>query len=190
MLLLIGPEYLDIRTHLRRQRRGQDRPPMSLLGGKQSLGVHDQTIADLDLGCRRLRWTASTRPLCGRTDRFYTIVKRMIAPEARLAAPPSLPPAFIVGNGRLGISRTGKPAGFHALDVLGDALGLPGLGAAVGRSRLLGQLAGVHDEKPEFFHSESPVSVLYFHRTDDTVPMPVPWRLLPSPTRLFEQQRQ
>jgi hypothetical protein len=114
----------------------------------------------------------------------------MIAPEARLAAPSSLPPAFIVDNGRLGISRTSKPAGFHALDVLGEALGLSGLGAAVGRSRLLGQLAGMHDEKPEFFHSESPVSVLYFHRTDDTVPMPAPWRLLPSPTRLFEQQRQ
>jgi hypothetical protein len=113
----------------------------------------------------------------------------MIAPEARRAAPPSLPTAFIIDEGRFGISRTGKPAGFHALDVLGDALGLFGLGGAVGHPRLLGQLAGVHDEQSECFHSASPVSLFYFHRADDTVPMPAPWGFVPCPTRLFEQQR-
>ena len=114
----------------------------------------------------------------------------MIAPEARLAAPPSLSPAVVVDDGRLGISRTGKPAGFHAPDVLGDALGFFGLGGAVGHRRLLGQLAGVHDEKPECFPSASPVSLFDFHRADDTGPMPAPWGLLPRPPRLFEQQRQ
>ena len=114
----------------------------------------------------------------------------MIAPEARLAAPPSLPPAFIVGDGRLGVGRTGKPAGFHALDVLGDALGLFGLGGGIGHGRLLGQLAGVHDEKTERFHSEPPVSIFHFHLADDTVPVPAPWGLLPCPARFFEQERQ
>ena len=160
---------------------------MRVLGGDQRLWVHDQTIADLDLGCLGLRRTASTRPLFGGADRFHTIVERMIAPEARRAAPPSLPTAFIVGDGRLGVGRTGKPAGFHALDVLGDALGLFGLGGGVGRGRLLGQLAGVHDEKTELFHGESPVSVFHFHLADDTVPMPAAWRLLPGPARFFEQ---
>src|SRR5215471_14711218 len=104
---------------------------MSLVGGHQGLGGHDQTIADFDLGYLRLRRTASPRALFGRVDRFDPIVERMIAPEARRAAPPSLPTAFVVADGRLGLSRTGKPAGFHTLAVRGDALGFLGLRGAV-----------------------------------------------------------
>jgi hypothetical protein len=110
----------------------------------------------------------------------------MIAPEARRAAPPSLPSAFIVGDSRLSVGRTGKPSGFHALDVLGNALGLFGLGGAVGRGRLLGQLPGVHDEKPEVFYSKAPISVFHFHLPDDTVPVPASRRLLACTARLFE----
>ena len=110
----------------------------------------------------------------------------MRASEARLAAPPSLPSAFRVGEGCLSVGRIGKPSGFNALDGLGDAPGLFGLGGAVGRGRLLGQLAGVHDEKPEFFDSKAPISVFHFHRADDTVPVPASRRLLACPARFFE----
>ena len=107
---------------------------MGILGGNQSLWAHDQTRAALDLGGLCLGRTASTCALCGHADRFDPIVERMIAPEERLAAPPALPPAFIVDDGRLGIRRTGKPASCHALDGLGNALGLFGLGSAIGPS--------------------------------------------------------
>jgi hypothetical protein len=82
---------------------------MPILGGNHGLRVYDQTIADLDLGCLRLRRTASPRALFGRADRFDPIVERMRAPAARRAAPPSLPTAFIVADGRLGIRRTSQP---------------------------------------------------------------------------------
>ena len=110
----------------------------------------------------------------------------MIAPETRLAAPPSLPPAFIVGDGRLGVGRTGKPSGFNTLDVLGDASSLFGLGGGVGDGRLLSQLAGVDDEKTEGFHRASPVSVFHFHWAGNTLPVPTSGGLLPCPARLFE----
>ncbi len=186
MLFLIRLENLGIRTHRWPHSGGQDGPPVHVLGGDQGLCVHDQAIADLDLGCLGLRRTASTRPLFGGTDRFHTIVESMIAPKAWLAAPPSLTTAFIVGDGRLGVGRTGKPSGFNALDVLCNALGLVGLGGGVGHGRLLGQLAGVHDEKTELFQSESPVSVFHFHLADDTVPVPASRRLLACPARFFE----
>ena len=186
MLLLIRLEHLGIRTHLWPYSGGQDGPPVRVLGRDQGLWGHDQAIADLDLGCLRLRRTASTRPLFGGADRVHLLVESMIAPKARLAAPPSLPSACIVGDGCLSVGRTGKPSGFNALDVLGDAPGLFGLGGAVGRGRLLGQLAGVHDEKPEFFDSKAPISVFHCHRADDTVPVPASRRLLACPARFFE----
>ena len=110
----------------------------------------------------------------------------MKAPEPWPTAPPALPPTCIVGDGRLGVSRTGKPAGCHALDVLGAALGLFGLGGSIGCSRLLGSLARVHDEKTEGFSRESPISVFYFHLADDPAPMPTPWGFLAPPPRLFK----
>ena len=149
--------------------------------GRAGPRVHAQAIADFDLGCLSLRRTASAQPLFGGGDCFHTIVERMIAPEARRAAPPSLPPAFIVGAGRLGVGCTGKPAGFHTLDVLGDALGLFGLGGGVGDGCLMSQLAGVDAEQAEFFYSELPVSVCHFHWADDAAPVPTPWELLPGP---------
>ena len=66
------------------------------------------------------------------------IVEHMRAPGARCAAPPSLAAAFVVADGRFGVGCTGKPAGFHALDVLGDTLGLFGLGGGIRRGCLLG----------------------------------------------------
>jgi hypothetical protein len=149
--------------------------------------MDDQAIADLDLGYLALRRTASTRPLCEGVDCDYTIVERVIALETRLAALPSLTTTFIVGDGRLGVGCTGKPTGFNTVDRLGDALGLFGLGGGVSYRRLLGQLAGVHDQKTALFQSAAPVSAFYFHLTDDTVPVPGAWRLLACPARFFEQ---
>src|SRR5262249_36817000 len=99
--------------------------------------VHDQPITHFDLGGLGLRRTASTRPLGGSADRHHAIVERMIAPQARLAAPSALPSTFIVRDGPLGVSRTGKPAGFHALDVLGNVLSLFGWSGGVGTGCLL-----------------------------------------------------
>jgi len=161
-----------------------------ILRESQSLWRHDEAIADRRLGGCSLRWTASTRPLFGRADRFHTIVERMRAPGTRRAAPPSLPPAFIVTDGRRRVRRTGKPSGCHALDVLGDTRGLFGWRRDGGPSCVLGSRAGVHNEKPEFFHRETPVSVFYCHRTDDTGPMPASRSLLARPTRFFQQEGQ
>jgi hypothetical protein len=147
MLLLIGLEDLRIRTHFWLYRRGQDRPPVRVRGGDQDLPVYDEAIADLDLGPLGLRWTAALGPFLGDADRFYTIVEGVIAPGVRRVTPPALATAFIIGDGRLGVGRTGKPAGFHAPDVLGKTLGFLGLGCGIGFSSLGGQLARVDDEK-------------------------------------------
>jgi hypothetical protein len=110
----------------------------------------------------------------------------MRAPEARRAAPPSLPTAFVVADGRLGGGCTGKPAGFHALDVLGDTLGLLGLGGGIRRGCWLGSLARVDDQQTALGHVETPVRVLHGHATDDALPLPASRRLLPGPSRFFE----
>src|SRR5262252_6411274 len=111
MLLLIGLEYLGICTFFGPQCRGQHSPPLRLLDGDHGLGLHDETIAALDLACLGLRRTASLRPLYGSANCFHTIVQGMVTPEARCAAPASLPPAFIVDDSCLGVGHTGKPAG-------------------------------------------------------------------------------
>jgi hypothetical protein len=108
------------------------------------------------------------------------------APGARRAAPPSLPTAFIGTEGRLGGGGTGKPAGFHALDGLGDPRGLLALGGGIRRGRLLGSLARVDDQQTSLCHVETPVRVLHGHATDDAVPMPAAPRRLTGPLRFFE----
>ena len=111
---------------------------MRVFRGEQGFWAHDQAIADLNLGGLGLRRPAAPRPLFGGADGFHKIVEHKRAPGARCAAPPSLPTAFLVADGRLGVGRTGKPAGFHALDVLDDTLGLFGLGGGIRRGCLLG----------------------------------------------------
>jgi hypothetical protein len=86
----------------------------------------------------------------------------MVPPGLRLAPTPPLSTPFVLRNRRLGVGRAGKPAGFHALDVLSNALGLFGLGGGVGGGRLLSQLAGVHDEKPELFDRASSIGLCHF----------------------------
>src|SRR5215470_954558 len=120
---------------------------MRVFRGEQGLWVHMEAIADLNLGSLGLRRTASPRPLFGGADGFHLIVEPMRAPEARCAAPPSLPTACRVAEGRLGVGRTGKTAGFHALDGRSDTLSLLGLGSGIRRGRLLGQRARVDDQK-------------------------------------------
>jgi hypothetical protein len=158
-----------------------------ILREHQRLCVYDQAIAYLDLGGFAFWRTASPRPLCGAADRYHTIVERRIAPEARLAPPSSLPPAFIVADGRLSVRHTGKPASFHALDVLCKACGLFGLGSGSGHGRLLSSRAGVHDEKTECCHRALSISVFHYHRTDDTLPMPASCRLRTGTARFFKQ---
>ena len=94
-----------------------------------------------------------------------------------------------VGNGLLRVGRTGKPPRIHELDVLGDTLGCLGLGGGIRHRCLVGQLARVDDEKAELGPIETPISVLHWHAADDTVPVPLPGRLLPCPAWLFEQER-
>jgi hypothetical protein len=190
VLFLIGLEQLGIRTLLRRHRGGQDSPPRHVLGGNQGLSRHDQAIADFDLRGLGLRRTASVRPLFGGGDGCHTLAERMLAPETRRAAPPARPPACIAGNGRLGVGRTGTPAGCHARDGLGDALGLLGVGGGVGAGRLLSQWAGVYAAKTARGHRKPPVRVFHGHWACATVPVPAPSGLLPCPAWLFEQQRQ
>jgi hypothetical protein len=72
------------------------------------------------------------------------------------------------------------------LDVLCDTLDLFGLGGSVGHGGLLGQLAGVHDEKPAFCPSAAPIRVLSFHLADDPVPVPAARRLLAGTARFVE----
>jgi hypothetical protein len=56
--------------------------------------------------------------------------------------------------------------------VLCDARGLCGLGRSRGHRRLLGSLAGGHDETTERFYSEASVSIFHFHLADDPAPVP------------------
>jgi hypothetical protein len=159
-----------------------------VLGGAQGLCVHDQPITHLDLGGLGLRRTASTRPLGGSADRHHALVERRRAPQARLTAPSALPPTCIVRDGRLGVSRTGQPAGCHALAVLGNALSRFGLGGGVGTGCLLSSVAGVHDEHTERFDREPSSSVFHFHGANDTSSVPVSRRLLTRTARFFAQE--
>jgi len=99
-------------------------------------------------------------------------VEGVITPGVRRAAPPSLPTAFIGGDGGLGVGRTGKPAGFHPPDVLGKTLGFLGLGRGIRHSALVGPLAGVDHQEAYLCQVEASVSVFHFPLADDTGPVP------------------
>ena len=146
-----------------------------------------EAIAALDLGGLRLRRTASPRPLWRHTDRFDLLGQGMRRPRPGRAPAPPLAAAFVLSNGCLRIVGTGKPPRFHVLDVLGDTRGFLGLGGGIRRRRLVGQLAGVDDQKADCCHVEAPVRVLYGHAADDALPMPAARRLLTGPPRFFEQ---
>jgi hypothetical protein len=188
-LVLLHLTPLGSRTHFRLDRGGPDRPPVHLFGGPQSLGGHGQTRAARARGGRRLWWPPATRPLLGTARGCHPLVPCMIAPEARLAAPPSLPPAFRVRAGRLGGSRTGTPAGGHALAGPGDARGLFGVGGGGGGGRLLGPRAGVAPEKTARCPRPAPVSLCHCHWADHPVPVPTSGGRLPCPAGLCEPAR-
>jgi hypothetical protein len=114
----------------------------------------------------------------------------MITPRPGLAPTPPLASAFVLGNARLRIGGTGKPPCFHVLDVRCQMLGFLGLGGGIRLRCLVSQLTGVHDQKAYLGHVEAPVGILYGHWAGDTLPVPAPWRLLPCPAWLFEQERQ
>jgi hypothetical protein len=76
-------------------------------------------------------------------------MQRVRAPGSGPSATPALATSGIVSDGLLRIRGTGKPLGCDAPQVLRDALGLLGVGFGKGLPLLLGQLAGVHDDKPD-----------------------------------------
>jgi len=98
----------------------------------------------------------------------------VLAPETRLAAPPALPPACIIGDGRLGGGGAGNPAGGPALAGLGAALRLLDVGGGVGAGRVRSQRAGVYAKTPARFPSQPPGRVCHRHRAGDTLPVPAP----------------
>jgi hypothetical protein len=111
----------------------------------------------------------------------------MVTPRPWLAPTPTLAPPFVLCNSRLCVGNTGKPPRFNVSDVLCDTLRFLGLGGGICHRRLVGQLARVDDQKAYLGHVEAPIRVLHGHAADDTLSMPAAWRLLPGPTRFFEQ---
>ena len=69
--------------------------------------AHDEAIRTSTGDSRSLATARRVRFLCD-TDYFHTIVEGVIAPGVRVGAPPALSTAFVVGDGRLGVGRTGK----------------------------------------------------------------------------------
>src|SRR5262245_16716146 len=190
MLFLIRLEHLSIGTLLWPYCGSQDGPSVRILRRNHDLWAHAEAISGLDLRGLGLRRTAASRPLLRDIDSFDPIVQDMVTPRPRLAPTPPLATPFVLGNGGLRIGGTGKPAGFHALDVLCYTRGLFSLGGCIGHSRLRGQLAGVHDKKTEVFYRQSPVRVFHFHLADDTASVPASRRLLAGPARFFKEQGQ
>ena len=70
----------------------------------------------------------------------------------------------------------------------GHPLGVLGVGGGLRGGRLVGHLARVDHAHASRGHGEAPVRVLHGHAADDTVPVPLPWRLLPRPAWLCEPQ--
>ena len=159
---------------------------MGVRTGDQSLWVHDEARAHLHLGCFGLRWTAAPRPFLRDTDRFDSRVSDMVTPRPWRAPTPPLATPVVLGDGRLRVSSPGKPSRFHGLDGLGNTRGCLGLGRAIRRRRLVGQLAGVDDQKADVRPVEAPVRVRHGHTADAAWPMPAARRLLTGPPRFFE----
>jgi hypothetical protein len=78
------------------------------------------------------------------------------------------------------LARASFPAAFMTVTRRGG-------GGAAPPPRLVGQLAGVDDQKAYFRHVAAPVRVLHWHTADDALPMPAARRLLTGPPRFFEQ---
>jgi len=102
--------------------------------------------------------------------------------HAALATP------FVFRDSGLRIRCTGKPLGFDALAVVCDRSASLAWAGGVSPSPLLGQLAGVHDEKPKWLQANLPVTIFHSTWAYDTLPVPLPWRLPSGTARFFEQQ--
>src|SRR5262245_59888106 len=114
----------------------------------------------------------------------------MVTPRPGLAPTPPLATPFVLCNGRLCVSGTGKPLRFHVPDVLCDPLSFLGLRGGIRPRCLVSQLARVDDQKAALGHVLSPIRVLHGHAAADTVPMPVSRRLLTRTARFCEQEGQ
>jgi hypothetical protein len=111
----------------------------------------------------------------------------MGTPRPWLTPTPPLATPFVLGHGGLCVGGTSQPPRFYVLDVLGTTRGFLGLGGGIRRRRLVGQLAGVDDQKAYCRHVEAPVRVLHWHTADDALPMPAARWLLTGSPGFFEQ---
>jgi hypothetical protein len=105
------------------------------------LCLNPEAITDAVLGLLCLGGAASLRaflPLC---DRFHLVMEGMVPPGPRLAPPPPLAAAFVLGNGGLRIGGTGKLAGFNTRHMRCDPRSFLRLGCGIRDRRLVGQLA-------------------------------------------------
>src|SRR5262245_45211356 len=111
----------------------------------------------------------------------------MVTPRPGRAPPPPVATPGVLCDGRLGGGGAGTPAGCNTLAMLGDTLGFLSLGGGIRRRCLVGQLAGVDDQKADVCHVKAPVRLLHGHAADDVLPMPAARRLLERPPRFGEE---
>jgi hypothetical protein len=95
---------------------------------------------------------------------------------------------LLLRDGRCGIHFTGKPAGVHPLDMVGEDLSFLRLGAGIRLCVLLGQLARMHHEKAPFLLRHPPITVLDLYGAEHAVAMPLAACFVLGTPRLFHEQ--
>jgi hypothetical protein len=114
----------------------------------------------------------------------------MIPPGLRTAASPARPPGLIFRDRLGGIRLTGKPAGVHALHMLGDGPRFLRWRAGIRLGLLVRQLTRMHHHKPERLRDDSSVAVLDLDLPDDALTMPTAGLLVLRPPGLLYQERE
>ena len=188
MWLLRRLEQRGIRPPLWPDRGREDRPAGRLLAGPQALWGHPQASAALALQCRRLRRTASPRPLLRAIARCDLRGQARRTPRPWRAPTPPLATPGVRCHGRLRLGSPGTPPRGHGPDGLWDPASFLRWGGRRRHRRLVGPRAGVHDQPAALGHVEAPVRVLHGDATDDTVPLPAARWLLPGPTRFVAHE--
>ena len=111
----------------------------------------------------------------------------MIPPRVWTATATARLLGLILRDGRCGIRFTGKPAGVHPLDVVGEDLSFLRLGAGIRLRVLLGQLAGMHHEKAPCLLRHPPIPVLDLYGAAHALSMPLAARFVLGTPRLFHE---
>ena len=97
---------------------------------------------------------------------------------------------LILRAGRFGISRTGKPARLHLLDVCTDRLRFLRLRSGIRLCLLRRELARMHHDKAEGLVRYPPFTVLHLHLSQHTLPMPAAWCFVLRPARFLHEEGQ